>query len=168
MRTRHFRNTIIYIAVVAIAILSHFSLFAQNSAEEPRAWMHQARIGAYSLTPDNADEIVSKARSSWVYGIEVDNDVPGRYETLLDPTTKLHAIQNVAKSAHQAGNRAYVYVAGLECISAAGDGQHTLAKEHPNWLQRNLSVDLPYSPPGLHFGSTQANCSNGLLQGFAR
>ena len=103
--------------------------------------MHQARIGAYSLTPDNADEIVSKARSSWVYGIEVDHDVPGRYETLLDPTTKLHAIQNVAKSAHQAGNRAYVYVAGLECISAAGHGQHTLAKEHPNWLQRNLSVD---------------------------
>ena len=151
MRTRHFRNTIIYIAVVAIATLSHFSLFAQNSGEEPRAWMHQARIGAYSLTPDNADEIVSKARSSWVYGIEVDNDVPGRYETLLDPTTKLHAIQNVAKSAHQAGNRAYVYVAGLECISAAGDGQHTLAKEHPNWLQRNLSVDPAVFTAGAAF-----------------
>jgi hypothetical protein len=139
MRAGHSRNTVIYIAVIAIATLSHFSLLAQDSTEEPRAWMHKARIGAYSLTPDNADEIVRKARSSWVYGIEVDNDVPGRYETLLNPTTKLHAIQSVSKSAHQAGNRAYVYIAGLECISAAGDGQHTLAKDHPDWLQRDLS-----------------------------
>lgn len=151
MRTVNIKNTIIYLAVVAIAGFSHLFLFAQGSAEEPRAWMHQARIGAYSLTPDNADEIISKARSSWVYGIEVDNDIPGRYETLLDPTTKLHAIQNVAKSAHQAGNRAYVYVAGLECISAAGDGQHTLAKEHPDWLQRNLSGDPAVFTAGAAF-----------------
>ncbi len=101
--------------------------------------MHQVRIGAYGLTPANPDEIVRQARSSWVYGIEVDNDIPGRYESLLNPNTKLSAIKKVAASAHQSGNRAFVYVAGLECISAAGDGQHTLGKEHPDWLQRNLS-----------------------------
>jgi len=151
MRTGYFRNTIIYVAVVGIAAHSHFSLFAQDSVEEPRAWMHQARIGAYGLTPDNADDIVRKARSSWVYGIEVDNDVPGRYETLLNPTTKLHAIQNVAKSAHQAGNRAYVYIAGLECISAAGEGEHTLAKEHPDWLQRKLSGEPAVFTAGAAF-----------------
>jgi len=147
----HSRSTVIHLAVVAIAALSHFTLLAQDTAEEPRAWMHQVRIGAYGLTPDNADDIVSKARSSWVYGIEVDNDVPGRYETLLNPTTKLNAIQSVAKSAHQAGNRAYVYVAGLECISAAGDGQHTLAKEHPDWLQRNLAGEPAVFTAGAAF-----------------
>jgi hypothetical protein len=168
MRTRHFRNTIIYIAVVAIATLSHFSLFAQNSAEEPRTWMHQACIGAYSLTPNNADEIVSKARSSWVHGIEVDNDVPSRYETLLDPSTKLHAIQNVAKSAHQAGNRAYVYVAGWSASALLGMGSIPWQRSIPIGCNATCLSTLPYSPPGLHFGSTPANCSNGLLQGFAR
>jgi hypothetical protein len=151
MRAMHSRSTVIYLAVVAIVALSHLSLLGQDSPEEPRAWTHQVRIGAYGLTPDNADDIVRKARSSWVYGIEVDNDVPGRYETLLNPTTKLNAIQSVAQSAHQAGNRAYVYVAGLECISAAGDGQHTLAKEHPDWLQRNLSGEPAVFTAGAAF-----------------
>jgi hypothetical protein len=151
MRAGRSRDTIIYIAVVAITALSHFSLLAQDSTDDPRAWMRQVRIGAYSLTPDNAGEIVSKARSSWVYGIEVDNDVPGRYESLQDPTIKLRAIQNVAKSAHQAGNHAYVYIAGLECISAAGDGQHTLAKEHPDWLQRKLSGEPAVFTAGAAF-----------------
>ncbi len=73
-------------------------------------------------------------------GIEVDNDIPGRYESYLDPTAKLKAIHEVAEAAHKAGNHAFVYIAGTECITAHGDKvAHTLAKDHPDWLQRKIT-----------------------------
>ncbi len=110
----------------------------QSSQESD--WMHHARIAAYGLTPNNADEIVRLASESHVNGIEVDNDIPGRYESLLNPREKLGALRKLASATHQAGNRAFVYMAGTECITAdAGKAQHTLAKEHPDWLQRKLT-----------------------------
>jgi hypothetical protein len=40
----------------------------------------------------------------------------------------------------QTGNRAFVYIAGTECITANADHTpHTLAKDHPDWLQRKIS-----------------------------
>ena len=56
-----------------------------------------------------------------MFGIEVDNDIPGRYESFLDPTEKLKAIRDVAEAAHEVGNYAFVYIAGTECITAHGD-----------------------------------------------
>ena len=110
------------------------------SAQEPdREWLHKVRIAAYGLTPKNAEQIVQQAQASGVYGIEVDNDIPGRYESFSNPTEKLEAIRLVAAAAHRVNNKAYVYIAGTECITANGDGPHTLAKEHPDWLQRKLS-----------------------------
>ena len=109
-------------------------------AQEPdRAWLHKVRIAAYGLTPKNAEQIVQQAQASGVYGIEVDNDIPGRYESFWDPKEKLEAIRLVAAAAHRVNNKAYVYIAGTECITAHGEGPHTLAKEHPDWLQRKLS-----------------------------
>ena len=101
--------------------------------------MHRVRIAAWSLTPDNARQIVQQAQASGVYGIEVDNDIEGRYESFLDPRVKLEAIHRVAEAAHKAGNKAFVYIAGTECISLNADGPHTLAKEHPDWLQRKIT-----------------------------
>src|SRR5689334_15196767 len=87
-----------------------------------------------------AAQIVADATRTRVQGIEVDNDIPGRYESLMHPEAKLAAIRSVAQAAHQAGNHAFVYIAGLECITAhADDTPHTLAKEHPNWLQRKIT-----------------------------
>src|SRR5437667_73945 len=40
-------------------------------------WMHHARIAAYGLTPNNADEIVRLAGESHVNAIEVDNEIAG-------------------------------------------------------------------------------------------
>ncbi|MGC1783099.1 MAG: hypothetical protein WA708_11310 [Acidobacteriaceae bacterium] len=122
-------------------------LFAQAAKQNPlatqqnpRAWMHEVRIGAYGLKPDNAAKIVRDADGSGVYGIEVDNDIPGRYESFVDPTVKLNAIRQLAKLAHQHGNHAFVYIAGLECITAnAASTPHTMAKDHPDWLQRDIS-----------------------------
>jgi hypothetical protein len=120
--------------------LAAFALPHALTAQQPdRSWLYKVRISAYGLTPKNAEQIVQQAQASGVYGIEVDNDIPGRYESLSNPKEKLEAIRLVAAAAHRVNNKAYVYIAGTECITANGDGPHTLAKEHPEWLQRKLS-----------------------------
>jgi hypothetical protein len=103
-------------------------------------WTHYVTIGAYGLSRNNAAKIVQEAQASGVYGIEVDNDIPGRYESFVDPTEKLAAIREVADRAHHAGNKAFVYIAGTECITAnAARSEHSLAKDHPDWLQRKIT-----------------------------
>jgi len=126
-----------YRAVLALLFLTPV-LQPPDSVE--REWIHYVRIGAYGLRSDNADQIVRDAQDSGVFGIEVDNDIPGRYESFVNPDEKLKAIRAVAEKAHAAGNRAFVYIAGTECITANADQTpHTLAKEHPDWLQRKLT-----------------------------
>ena len=113
-------------------------------------WTHYVRIGAYGLKTDNAEQIVRNAQDSNVFGIEVDNDIPGRYESFVNPEEKLQAIRAVAEKAHQAGNHAFVYIAGTECITANADQTpHTLAKEHPDWLQRKITGE-----PAIFGGGT--------------
>jgi len=103
-------------------------------------WTHYVRIGAYGLKGGDAGTIVANAERDGVFGIEVDNDIEGRYESFLDPTEKLNAIKAVAEKAHAAKNYAFVYIAGTECITANADKTpHTLAKEHPDWLQRKIT-----------------------------
>ncbi len=140
MQTKVCFVSLIRSSVLAALLMPTAFIWSQASTQNPRAWMHDVRIGAYGLTPNNAAEIVGNAESSGVYGIEVDNDIPGRYESFVDPTVKLQAIRQVAKLAHQHGNRAFVYIAGLECITAnAASTPHTMAKDHPGWLQRDIS-----------------------------
>ena len=129
------------VPVVIGFLLLPIALPAQSTDRQStdREWLKKVRIGAYSLTPDNAEQIVQQATASGVYGIEVDNDIPGRYESLWQPDEKLGAIQRVATAAHRANNKAFVYIAGFECISAHADSPHTLAKEHPEWLQRKIT-----------------------------
>jgi hypothetical protein len=113
-------------------------------------WTHYVRIGAYGLKGGDAAEIVRRAQESGVSGIEVDNDIPGRYESFLHPEAKLKAIHDVAEAAHKAGNHAFVYIAGTECITAHGDkAEHTLAKDHPDWLQRKITGE-----PAIFGGGT--------------
>ena len=102
-------------------------------------WSNYARIAAYGLQSGNADEIARQAQADHVFGIEADNDITGRYESFVDPTQKLAAIRAIAEKAHQSGNRAVVYIAGTECITADADkAAHSMAKDHPNWLQRKV------------------------------
>src|SRR2546423_8801070 len=111
---------------------------ASDSVEQD--WTHYVRIGAYGLKGGDAGTIVANAERDGVFGIEVDNDIEGRYESFLDPTEKLKAIKAVADKAHAAKNHAFVYIAGTECITANGDkATHTLAKDHPDWLQRKIT-----------------------------
>jgi hypothetical protein len=104
---------------------------------DPRHWTHFVRIGGYGLSLNRVGDIIKDATDSHVFGIETDNDIPGRYESFLEPAEKLRAIKAVAQKAHAAGNYAFVYVAGLECITANADQKrHTLFKDHPDWVQR--------------------------------
>jgi hypothetical protein len=132
-------RTLAACSIGALFLISAYLPAQQKAATTSREWMKRVRIGAYSLTSENAEQIVQQAEASGVYGIEVDNDIPGRYESLLAPADKLVAIRRVADAAHRARNKAFVYVAGFECISLNADSSHTLAKEHPEWLQRKLS-----------------------------
>jgi hypothetical protein len=115
-------------------------------------WTNFVRIGAYGLQADNAEAIVRDATKGHVFGIEVDNDIPGRYESFLDPEKKLKAIRAVADAAHKAGNRAFVYIAGTECITANADrSPHSVLKDHPDWLQRKITGEPAVFTSGAAF-----------------
>jgi len=121
-----------------------------RGSEHQQDWANDVRIAAYSLNRENPEKIVANAEADHVFGIEVDNDIPGRYESFLDPTQKLKAIHDVAELAHRAGNYAFVYIAGTECITANADKTpHTMAKDHPDWLQKKITGE-----PALFGGGT--------------
>lgn len=129
------------------------ALAGASPADAPQQnWTHFVRIGAYGLSPDNAEKIVRDAQATHVFGIEVDNDIPGRYESFLDPKEKLEAIRKVAEKAHQANNKAYVYIAGTECITANADkAAHSVVKDHPDWLQRKITGEPAVFTGGAAF-----------------
>lgn len=137
---------------LCVLILSACGMVASASKPASMDWTHVVRIGAYGLRRNNAHKIVRLATEAHVYGIEVDNDITGRYESFLDPNEKLQAIRAIAQEAHRAGNRAFVYIAGTECITANADHTpHTLAKDHPDWLQRKISGEPAIFGAGTAF-----------------
>jgi hypothetical protein len=138
-----------FYAFLVALFLSACSAFAQEPQQD---WTHYVRIGAYGLSSDKTSAIVRDAQASHVFGIEVDNDIPGRYESFLDPSEKLAAIRSVAEKAHQAGNKAFVYIAGTECITAHADkAAHSVVKDHPEWLQRKLTGEPAVFTSGAAF-----------------
>ena len=135
---------------LSVASLLVFALGLVAAPSEKQDWTNYVRIGAYGLKGGDAAEIVRRAQESGVFGIEVDNDIPGRYESFLHPEAKLKAIRDLAEAAHNAGNHAFVYIAGTECITAHGDKvPHTMAKDHPDWLQRKITGE-----PAIFGGGT--------------
>ena len=117
-----------------------FLLLAAGRAQDRQDWTHFVRIGGHGVSLSNVDQIVRSATDTFVFGIEVDNDITGRYESFLDPTEKLKALRAIAAKAHEAGNYAFVYIAGTECITANAASQaHSMAKDHPDWLQRKIT-----------------------------
>jgi endo-alpha-1,4-polygalactosaminidase (GH114 family) len=129
-----------------------FLVCLPGASGQQQDWTHFVRIGAYGLQTGNAEAIVRDATKSHVFGIEVDNDIPGRYESFLDPEQKLQAIRAVADAAHKANNRAFVYIAGTECITAHADkAPHSVVKDHPDWLQRKITGEPAVFTSGAAF-----------------
>ena len=143
MKTRLTLIATLVLGVCALALLAQDIPSGQD-------WTNYVRIGAYGLKGNDAVEIVRRAQASGVSGIEVDNDIPGRYESFLHPEEKLAAIRALAQEAHRVGDHAFVYIAGTECITAHGDQvPHTVAKDHPDWLQRKITGE-----PAIFGGGT--------------
>ena len=144
MRLSVFLHALLWIASCASAVAAQ---------DTPRLnWTNYVRIGAYGLKTGNAEAIMRDAQKAHVFGIEVDNDIPGRYESFLDPTEKLNAIRAVATAAHKAGNRAFVYIAGTECITAHADqAKHSVMKDHPEWVQRKITGEPALFTSGAAF-----------------
>lgn len=132
-----------YIRLAATLLLAAYALSSDSSSEKyppGQNWTNYVRIAAYPLEHADPDKIVRDAQRDHVFGIEADNDIPGRYESFVNPTAKLAEIRAVAEKAHAVENRAFVYIAGTECITANADkAAHSMAKDHPDWLQRDLS-----------------------------
>ncbi|MBN2413261.1 hypothetical protein JXQ31_16395 [candidate division KSB1 bacterium] len=129
--------------MIIIAGLLFFAFLVLQCGNQPSStqnWTHFVRIGGHGLRLDRIDNIIESATSTHVFGIEVDNDIPGRYESFLNPDEKLQALRAVADKAHSVGNYAFVYIAGLECITARADQtEHTFFKDHPDWVQRDIN-----------------------------
>jgi hypothetical protein len=139
---------------VRISVLGCVLLLgAAAPCDEPaQNWTHYVRIGAYGLQSNNAGAIMRDAEKGHVFGIEVDNDIPGRYESYLDPAIKLKAIQEIVNRAHGAHNKAFVYIAGTECITAHADkAAHSVLKDHPDWLQRKITGEPAVFTSGAAF-----------------
>src|SRR5580692_8886683 len=103
-------------AAVGLCLLACSGAVVSPAHAQEQNWTNYVRIGAYGLEASRAEAIVRDAQKNHVFGIEVDNDIPGRYESFLDPAEKLKAIHAVAEKAHAVGNYAFVYIAGTECI----------------------------------------------------
>src|ERR1700751_6001089 len=115
------KNKRFILTLMAATLLLLAAIAVSQSIPSDQDWTNYVRIGAYGLGKESVDKIVADATASKVFGIEVDNDIPGRYESFLDPTQKLNDIRALAAKAHHAGNRAFVYIAGTECITAEAD-----------------------------------------------
>ena len=139
-------------ARLCLVLSLSFLVCTPPASGQQQNWSHFVRIGAYGLRADNAEAIVRDATSSHVFGIEVDNDIPGRYESYLNPAEKLQAIRAVADAAHKAKNYAFVYIAGTECITAnAEKSPHSVLKDHPDWLQRKITGEPAVFTSGAAF-----------------
>ncbi|MGE5810257.1 MAG: hypothetical protein ACM339_02055, partial [Ignavibacteria bacterium] len=121
-------------------LLFFFLSFISIDINAQQNWTHKVRIAGHPLSPDNVDSIIKSASETFVYGIEVDNDITGRYESFINPEEKLKAIREITEKAHSVNNKTFVYIAGLECITSdAENKEHTFFKDHPDWVQRDIN-----------------------------
>ncbi|MFA5971418.1 MAG: hypothetical protein WC780_03615 [Lentimicrobiaceae bacterium] len=121
-------------------ILLFAGIFINKSYSQD--WTHYVRTSGHGCEIDQLHTIMNDARQTYLFGIEVDNDITGRYNSLLVPGLKLMAIKAMADSAHAAKNYAFVYTAGLECITdSVKPDSRTFLRDHPDWAQRNKKGD---------------------------
>jgi hypothetical protein len=115
-------------------------------------WTHYVRTSGHSCVINQLHAIMDDARQTHLFGIEVDNDITGRYNSFLIPDLKLQAIKAMADSAHAARNYAFVYTAGLECITDSVLPQSkSFFRDHPDWAQRNKNGDPAVFGSGAAF-----------------
>ena len=126
-----------------IKLLLSFIAISFSTILSQQNWTHYIRTAGHGLNKENVESIIKDAIETHLFGIEVDNDIPGRYESFLVPDEKLEALQLLSEKVHKINNYAFVYIAGLECITANADKtEHSFFKDHPDWVQRDIN-DIP-------------------------
>src|SRR5437667_12469157 len=86
------------VLLIAMAVRVHLGALdgatpqSNGSTIDSRHWTHYVRIGGYSLSLDRVDAIIKEATESHAFGIETDNDVPGRCARHLEPARTVRAI----------------------------------------------------------------------------
>ena len=100
--------------IIPILITTFFVLMLgcegenNSTLQNQQNWTHYVRTAGHGLSLDRVEGIIKSVQETHVFGIETDNDIPGRYESFLDPTEKLAAIKAIADAAHAINNYAYV------------------------------------------------------------
>ncbi|MGQ9798397.1 MAG: hypothetical protein ACUVRG_03750 [Ignavibacterium sp.] len=131
-------NIKLNIVIKLLLLLSLINpLFAQQN------WTDKVRIAGNQLPESIINSIIATAKYSYVYGIEVDNDTTGRYESFINPEYKLKEIKNLADASRNIGSKSFVYIAGLECMTLQADNKsHTFYKNHIDCAQKNIKGEL--------------------------
>ena len=131
-------------------ILLFAIVFSNNGYTQD--WTHYVRTSGHGCEINQLHAIMNDARQTHLFGIEVDNDITGRYNSFLIPDLKLRDIKAMADSAHAVNNYAFVYTAGLECITDSVMPQSsTFFRDHPDWAQRNKKGDPAIFGSGAAF-----------------
>lgn len=93
-----------------------FSQAQSRKDIEQQDWANYVHTAGHGLNKGNIDGTIRDAQETHLFGIEVDYDITGRYNSFLDPKEKLDDIRLLAVRARAINNQAFVYIAGLECI----------------------------------------------------
>jgi hypothetical protein len=122
--------------MLSFLLCSHALLAAVQDL--PKDWPHWVRLCGNGIGLGRAELVVKAAVDSGCYGLEVDNDPTGRYDSFLDPSRKLEELRQAAAAAHRSHNPVFAYLAGTECITANADiSAHSVMKDHPDWAQQD-------------------------------
>jgi len=78
----------------------------ETTGNTDQNWTHYIRTSGHGVNKSNIERNINDALETHLFGIEVDNDPPGRYESFLDPTEKLEALEIMARRAHEIHNSA--------------------------------------------------------------
>ncbi len=92
-----FKRLVSKIVILFIVLFSRL-MFSQSTEQD---WTRFARISGNGLSYNNINDIMKKAKEQGVLGIELDNDITGRYDSFLDPTQKLEEIKKAAEVCSQ-------------------------------------------------------------------
>ena len=119
--------------------------------EHQQDWTNYVRIGAYGPKSEGA-ETIAAMREMRCVRYRGGQRYPGPVPEFSDPTGKLKDIRAVAEAAHKDNNKAFVYIAGTECITANADkSAHFVMKDHPDWVQRKITGEPAVFASGAGF-----------------
>ncbi len=126
--------------LISSIFISHDSLPVISSTND--VWPIGARIVGMpfeDLTEESINATLDALIEQNVNTIDFDIDLGNNYDTFLDPHLAVQFTERVVRLAHARGIKVFEYIPGFEMITHnASSSNHTLYKEHPDWVQRDI------------------------------